>query len=115
MMFEHTLGLALGKTIGEIRSMPAVEFMRWQLYYQVEPFGWQSDEYRTAVILAMLYNINRGKRQRAKYAEDFMRDYQNEIVKVADQEAEQDKLDAMNEDERKAYVVQQIKRDFGVK
>jgi hypothetical protein len=113
-MFEHRLGLALGKSVSEIRALPAAEFIRWQLYNQVEPFGWHNDEYHYAILLAMLYNINRDSKQSARTPEDFMRDYQSEVMRLADNMDIQNMLDRMTASDRKAFVVKQVKRDFGI-
>jgi hypothetical protein len=113
-MFEHRLGLALGKTIGEIRAMPASEFMRWQLFSIAEPFDWHNDEYRTGVILAMLYNANRGK-GKARNAEDFMRDIAKGIENATDQVETEIKVDEMSEEERRKFLLARIKKDFGIR
>ena len=34
----HILALALCKTVGEIRRMPATEFQDWKAYYRLYPF-----------------------------------------------------------------------------
>ena len=113
-MFEHRLGLALGKTIGEIRAIPAKEFLQWQLFSIAEPFGWHDEEYRTGVILAMLYNANRGK-GKAKNAEDFMRDIAKGISDASDQAETEKAIDEMQPDEKRQYYLAQIKRDFGIR
>lgn len=113
-MLEHRLGLALGKTLAEIRAMPYPEFQRWQLYDLVEPIGWPNEEYRTAELLAMLYNANRGK-GRAKEVKDFMRDITGAIVNELRTMQKQEELEAMPAEQRREYLLGQIKKDFGIK
>jgi hypothetical protein len=105
-MFEHRLGLALHKSIGEIRAMPFSEFKRWQLFYLVEPWGWPNDEYHTAAILAMLYNANRGKNKTRD-----VKDFQRNMLEAALRElAEPLDITQIPRDE----LVKMIKKDFGI-
>ena len=106
-MFEHRLGLALHKTIGEVRAIPYAEFKSWQFFSMIEPFGFHDDEYRTAAILAMLYNINKGK-GRAKDVSDFMRDLKKAVLNEL---KEKPSIDDMSRDE----IVNLIKKDFGIR
>lgn len=112
-MFEHRLGLALGKSLGEVRALPAPEYRRWLLFYLVEPWGFADREYRTGAQLAMLYNINRGK-AKEKDARAFMRDMPGEILKnFLGQPAGFD-LEAMSPEERREFIIAAIKSDFGI-
>jgi len=86
--------------------MPYAEFRQWQIYYAIEPFGWHDAEYHTASILAMLYNVNRGK-GKAKEAKDFVR---NMVKAVLSELKEQPRLEDMTPEQVKA----QIKKDFGI-
>ena len=110
-MFEHRLGLALSKSISEIRSMSYVEFRSWQLFYLLEPWGWQNEEYYAAVNMAMLYNINRSK-GKVKEPKEFMRDLEGELLKQL--EAERDLAD-LSVDEQREILIRQVKKDFGIK
>jgi len=73
-MFEHRLGLALGKSLGEIRALPYDEYQSWKHFYSYEPWGWHDLEYRTAMILAQIWNVHIHKRADARTAEDYIRD-----------------------------------------
>jgi len=113
-MLEHRLGLALGKSLAEIRAMPYPEFRRWQMYDLIEPIGWPDAEYRTAAILTMLYNANRGKGH-AKDMKDFMRNNLDGILKELRNMQKQEDLEAMPAEQRREYLLAQIKKDFGIK
>lgn len=43
------------------RSLTAKQFREWEHYAALEPFNEERQDYRIASIVAMLYNINRGK------------------------------------------------------
>lgn len=116
-MFEHRLGLALGKSVGEIRQLPYPEFRRWQLMYMLEPWGWQDAEYRTAAILAKLHNANIAKRSDAKAPAFFMRDMEKEILKeLRRQAAERQAADLgqMDTEARDALIRKSMREFFGV-
>jgi len=93
-MFEHRLGLALSKSVGEIRAMPYPEYRSWQIYYMLEPFGWHDNEYRTASTLAMIHNTSVSKKKDLKSVKDFMRDMESALLK----ELEARSLSAPDED-----------------
>jgi hypothetical protein len=50
------------------------EFKSWQAYYLVEPWGFHDREYRTASLLAQMWNVRVQKRQNIKQVKDFYRD-----------------------------------------
>jgi hypothetical protein len=53
--------------------MSAKQFVEWQAYYQVEPFGPPSGYWQAGLIASTLANVNRTKkRQKALTPEDFM-------------------------------------------
>ena len=99
--------MALSKSISEVRALTYPEFRSWQLFYLLEPWGWQNDEYYAAVNIAMQYNINRGK-AKVKEPKEFIRDMQGELLKQL--EAERD-ITEMSKDE----IIKQVKKDFGIK
>ena len=76
------MGLALGKSIGEIRSLPYDEFVSWKLFYQLEPWGWHDREYRTASLLAQLWNVHATKQSQAKKMSVYIRDMGDLIIKA---------------------------------
>ena len=69
----HDLALELGMTTGKLSSqMTEGEFQRWIQYYNKKPFGAERDNYHTALICALLVNINRGKGQPASKVAAFI-------------------------------------------
>lgn len=74
--------MALGKTISEIRALPYEEFVSWQHFYSLEPWGWHDREYRTAALLTMLVNVNVNKRANQKDVKDFVRDMPRLVEKA---------------------------------
>lgn len=106
-MFEHRLGLALNKTIAEVRALPYPEYHAWELYYLIEPFGWRENEYSTAALLAMLYNVNRGK-GKAKDVGEFMRDIPSAILNELKDKPDISELS-------REEIIKLIKKDFGIK
>lgn len=111
-MFEHRLGLALGRSVAEIRALPYPEFRAWQVYYALEPWGWHNEEFHAANLLAMLFNINRGK-GKPRDAKEFMRNMEKALLDALKEQ--KDPLEGMSFEEQRAYMVQQIKKDFGIK
>ncbi|MCZ2155743.1 MAG: hypothetical protein LC114_17900 [Bryobacterales bacterium] len=107
-MFEHRLGLALGKSLAEVRALPYPEYRSWQLFYLAEPWGWQNDEYHFAALLAMLYNANRGKKGKARDVKDFMRNMQEAVLKEL-----QDAPDIS--EMTREQIIAMVKRDFGIR
>ena len=113
-MFEHRLGLALGKSIGEVRSLPYDEFVAWKLFYRLEPWGWHDREYRTAVLLTQLWNTHVSKQSQAKKVDDFYRDML-ELIMKAYQEHERElalkeKITKVSPAEKKAMIA----KSFGM-
>lgn len=51
--------------------MSASEYLEWQEYYSLEPFGEERADLRAGIIASTIYNVNRGK-NRALKPEDFM-------------------------------------------
>jgi hypothetical protein len=54
------------------RRLTAKQFLDWEHYDAIEPFGDDRADMRAASIVQMLYNINRGKGQKALTLKDFM-------------------------------------------
>ena len=54
--------------------MPHPEWRSWYLFSLAEPFGWHDEEVRWASLMALLVNINKGKKSKTKKPKDFMRD-----------------------------------------
>lgn len=106
------MGLALRKSVGEVRALPYPEFRSWQIYYLLEPWGWENLEYLAGSVLAMLYNVNRGKKGKAKEPKHFMRDMEAALLK---QLKEMPDIDNMPNEEKREHLIRQIKQDFGIK
>jgi len=100
------LGLALSKSIAEIRALPYPEYRSWELFYLLEPFGFENNEYLIAAILAMIYNVNRAK-GKAKQPKDFMRNMLASLVKQIQQPSD---ITAIPREK----LIRQIKKDFGI-
>jgi len=61
-----------------LRRHTAKWFRGWEMYYELEPFGELRADYRAASIVQMLYNINRGKGQKALPLKDFVLKFEEE-------------------------------------
>lgn len=60
-------------TVAELkRRMGSREFGRWIQFYRSEPFGPTRDNLHAGIVASMIYNANRGKRNRPLSAEDFL-------------------------------------------
>lgn len=103
--------MALGKSVAEVRALSYVEYRSWELFYILEPFGFLDREYRTAAPLAMLYNIHKGKNKKDKDPSDFMRDMPKEVLKQLKPAPD---ISEMSMEEKREYMKQQIKKDFGI-
>lgn len=49
----------------------ATEFLHWQEFYRLEPFGPSQDDLRAGAIVSTLWNANRGKSTPVKHPHDF--------------------------------------------
>jgi hypothetical protein len=111
-MFEHRLGLALGKSIGEVRSLPYDEFVSWKLFYQLEPWGWHDREYRTAVMLTQGYNSKLSKKGTAKKISDFIRDMPDLIIQhyesIEKEQKMREKLTKASRGEKKLMIARAL-------
>ena len=114
-MFEHRLGLALGKSIGEVRAMPVDEYRSWKRYYAYEPWGWHDLEYRTSIILAQLWNTHATKKSQAKKVSDYIRNMEQlverEYLERQRVEMLKEKMQTASKEEKKRMIMQ----SFGVK
>jgi hypothetical protein len=62
--------------------MSALEFAEWMAYYSLEPFGERRADYRSAQIVQMIANVNRGADTGPYPLSDFLPD---EIAAEADE------------------------------
>lgn len=107
-MFEHRLGLVLGKSVGEVRALPYPEYRSWQIFYLLEPWGFENDEIRAASLLAQIHNVNVSKRSDLQKPAAYMRDTQAEVLKRLQAPPDISKM-------TREELLAQIKKDFGVK
>lgn len=72
--------------------MSASEFLDWQVFFELEPFGELRDDLRAGTIAATIANIHRDKKKRRKpySVRDFMPGY--EITARAKQEQSAENL-----------------------
>lgn len=54
-----------------LASMTHKEFLKWQRFYSVEPWGQARDEYRNGLLVSTIANVNSAKGKRFKI-EDFL-------------------------------------------
>lgn len=102
--------------------MPAKEFNEWQLFYALEPFGFEDREYRTAALLTMLQNVNVDKKSKQKKIDDYIRDMPKEIIKemgrIRQEEKEQQAFENMTLEERKRFIASRfgaiVKKDVQI-
>jgi hypothetical protein len=113
-MFDRRLGLALGKSEGEIRSIPYPEYRRWQLHYMLEPWGWHNDEYLMASIVAMIHNVNCSEKKDMKERSDFMRNMEEAILEELNNKIEIDRIHSLPVEEQRKILIPIIKRDLGI-
>lgn len=66
--------------------MSSSELEGWIEYYRLEPFGQWRDNYHSAQIAHLIYNLNRGKSPALEFSEFFYRD-QETAAKIRDQRA----------------------------
>lgn len=58
-----------------VRDLTAKQFLEWEHFAEVEPFTFDRElraDFRTASIVQVIANVNRGKRQKAYTIEDFL-------------------------------------------
>ena len=72
--FAHRLALAVGEAdvSGLLDSLPVSQWLDWLAYFEREPWGEARADTRSAIVAALLYNLNRGRGQPAKSVQDFM-------------------------------------------
>lgn len=58
-----------------LKSMSSSELTEWIAFYQIEPFGVQVDDNRSAIVAATIANQHRGKNKRPIPADRFVPKY----------------------------------------
>ncbi|MCH8081005.1 MAG: DUF4035 domain-containing protein [Proteobacteria bacterium] len=66
------------------QRIDSCEFTDWIAYNRIDPFGNERADLHAAMIVSMLYNINRGKHE-AKSPSDFMPDFGGRQENVGEQ------------------------------
>jgi hypothetical protein len=116
MMFDLRLGLALGKSLEEVRRLPYKEILLWRMFYLVEPWGFVDQEFRDARLLAQLYNIN-APRNKQKPVQRFMRNMVSMVMNAFHKEAPEAEVPDLDTKEGQAQAteiaVQKFKEMFG--
>ena len=116
-MFEHRLGLALGKSLAEVRNLPFDEFVSWKLYYKLEPWGWHDDEYRTAALLTQMWNTRVTKQSQAKKVKDYIRDMPDLLIRgyqeLEREMALKEKMNTASKEDRKRMIAKSLGMSVG--
>lgn len=73
--------------------MTAKQFREWEAYYELEPFGEERADIRSAQICQMLANVNRGKNQQPYKLGDFLLKFDDDRQQRP--QTVQEKLNAM--------------------
>ena len=61
-----------------LRSLTAKQFAEWEHYAKLEPFNELREDYRTASIVTMIANVNRGSKHQPFKLEDFVLKFEQE-------------------------------------
>lgn len=70
--------------------MPLNEFNEWMIYEKVEPFGDRRGDIQTAMLMALLANINRNPNSLHRYSvEDFLPNWEPKQVAFREQSPEE--------------------------
>jgi hypothetical protein len=111
-MFEHRLGSLLGKTIKEVRAMPATEYHRWELFYLIEPWGWHNTEYLFGKLMSVIAAFS-GRTQKGKKisALDFMRE---DIAGIKGELEIEAMIEGKSDEEIREMKKEMAKRAFGI-
>jgi hypothetical protein len=59
-----------------LRGLTAKEFRGWEHYHELDPFTEVRDDYRTASIVQMIANVNRGLKQKPYKLSDFLLNFE---------------------------------------
>lgn len=68
------------------RELSSTELVEWQAYWMLEPWGAIRDDLHAARIESLLFNVHRGKSQKAAKPADFM--YRDTWQQADDERAE---------------------------
>lgn len=88
--FWYRLSLKLGGTVGELKArMTWREFLQWQAFYALEPWGEWLNDLRFAQLAFLLANIWRGKDTNPYPMKDFVFDWAG-VIREVREEAQDD-------------------------
>ena len=79
-------------TLQQVRALPYPLFRKWKLFFLVEPWGFPDQEYRTAVLMNHLYNLQ-VKPSKQKKVSDWVRDMFKLLLERITQVKRQQELD----------------------
>ena len=84
--------------------MTVAEFVSWQHYYELAPFGPHIDDVRIGQLCSILANVNRDTKQRPKPFETLEFAPWNRLLQHEADEAEQQRIENMSVEERIAAL-----------
>jgi hypothetical protein len=108
-MFDHRLGLALGKSLDEIRAMNVDEWLSWKDFYALEPWGWQDREYRTAMTMAFFHNVYKKKNSPVARVGDYIRDMTAGIENMIARKKQERDFFKMTREEKKNIIRREVR------
>jgi hypothetical protein len=73
LKFAYRLALALGIPSVDylLDNLSSTELEGWLDYWNEEPFGYEIENYRSGLIAALLYNVNKDRKAKSKSPFDF--------------------------------------------
>lgn len=79
-------------TVAEMLSrISSRELSEWLAYSQIEPFGEERADLRAGIVASTVFNVNRGKGQKARTPQEFMPQFDRperdpeEMVRIVEQ------------------------------
>ena len=63
----------MGKTVSQLlKSLSSKELTEWMIYYELEPFGEDREDFRMGVVASTIANVNRSKNSKVYKPQDFI-------------------------------------------
>lgn len=88
--------------------MPYPEFILWQTFYLLEPFGFHDAEYRTAALMATIRNANVSKKSALTKITTLIRDMGKEVLKwlreERAQQSEAERYEDMSPEQKREFI-----------
>jgi len=67
----------LGRPVAELeQSLTSRELTEWMAFYRIAPFGQVRDDDRMRALLALMFNVNRGKDAQPAAPSDFLKTWE---------------------------------------